>query len=209
MVPVAEVKVDAVIEGDVLLATSDVKFLYTGEGDYAVAFVLTEDGIHGDKWSQLNNYWQVDGMGFVEEEDPRFERWIKGESKVKGYVYDDVALAAQGLKEGIDNSIPASFVEEQSNTYEVEFNLAKLKKMQNRKNLNVCAFLYDRTKKEIVNAEYMSFEHETAVEGVHADDENVYETDRYTIDGHKINSHHKGINIIRYSDGTVKKMFER
>ena len=204
--PVAEVNVTALIEGDKLTATSDVKFLFTGSGHYAMAFVVTEDGMHNEKWTQLNNYWQVDDMGFIEEQDPLFERWIKGESKLKGYVYDDVVLAAQGVKEGIDNSIPESFVEEESITYQTEFDLSKLKKMQNRKNLNVCAFLYDRDKKEIVNANYMSFEHETAIEGIEADDEDITEVARYTADGLKITSPRHGINIVKYSDGTVRKV---
>ena len=207
--PVAEVKVSASVDGDVLTATSDVKFLFSGSGDYAVAFVLTEDGVCNEKWSQLNNYYQVKGMGFVEEKDPLFEKWINGENHVKGVVYDDVAISAQGVKNGIDGSIPASFVEEESNIYEVEFNLAKLKKIQNRKNLNVCAFLYDRKKDVIINADYMSFEHETAIEGVEADDENVVEAARYTIDGRLINTPEKGINIVKYSDGSVRKVVVR
>lgn len=207
--PEAEVNVEAYIEGDMLYAKSDVKFLFSGEGNYAVAFVVTEDGMHNEKWTQLNNYTQIKGLGFLEESDPKFDRWINGTNPLKGYVYDDVAIVAKGIKYGIDNSLPASFVEEESNTFEVEFDLKKLKKIQNRKNLNVCAFVYDRTKKNIVNANYMSFEHETAIEGVEADDENVVETARCTVDGRMINTPEKGINIVKYSDGSVRKVVVR
>lgn len=204
VIPVAEINVEASIEGDILTAKSDVKFLYTGTGDYAIGFVLTEDGVYNEKWSQLNNYCQVKGKGFIEETDPRFEKWLNGASNFKGHVYDDVAIDAQGIRKGIDNSMPTSFTEEESIIYETQFDLSKLKQIKNRKNLNVCVFLYDRTANQVINSNYMSFEHETGIEGVESD--NVVEVARYTVDGSRINGVQKGINIVKYSNGIVKKV---
>ena len=206
IVPVAEVNVDASIDGDILTAKADVKMLYTGTGDYALGFVVTEDGIYNEKWGQLNNYNQVSGKGFIEEEDPRFEKWLNGDKQFHGHVYDDVAIDAQGIKKGLDNSMPTSFTEEESIIYETEFDLTKLKQIKNRKNLNVCVFLYDRTADHVINSNFMSFEHETAIEGVETDDENIIETARYTVDGCRIDSPQKGINIIKYSDGSIRKV---
>lgn len=207
--PVAEVNVEAYIDGDKLYAKSDVKFLFSGSGNYAIAFVVTEDGVCNEKWSQLNNYSQFKGAGMPEEKDPKLAEWINADGHVKGYVYDDVAIVASGIKNGIDESMPKTFVEEESNIYEVEYDLKKLKSIKNRKNLNVCAFLFDRKDNTVVNANYMSFEHETAIEGVEADDENVVEAARYTVDGRMINTPEKGINIVKYSDGSVRKVVVR
>ncbi|MCD8266897.1 MAG: hypothetical protein LUC33_07070 [Prevotellaceae bacterium] len=46
----------------------------------------------------------------------------------------------------------------------------------------------------------------TGIEDAAAEPAEVYEIARYTTDGKKISSPQSGINIIRYSDGTVKKV---
>lgn len=45
-----------------------------------------------------------------------------------------------------------------------------------------------------------------AIDQIEATDSEVVETGRYTIDGIRINAPQKGLNIVRYSDGTVKKV---
>ena len=46
----------------------------------------------------------------------------------------------------------------------------------------------------------------TGVEGVTNDAENVIMTDCYTIDGRQVSAPQKGLNIIKMSDGTTKKV---
>ncbi|MCD8303418.1 MAG: hypothetical protein LUC86_01130 [Prevotellaceae bacterium] len=47
----------------------------------------------------------------------------------------------------------------------------------------------------------------TGIEDEPAEPAEVYEIARYTTDGKKISSPQSGINIVRYSDGTVRKVF--
>lgn len=45
----------------------------------------------------------------------------------------------------------------------------------------------------------------SSIEGV-SEKEDARETARYTTDGRMINDLQKGINIVKYSDGTVRKV---
>lgn len=58
---------------------------------------------------------------------------------------------------------------------------------------------------KIVQEDDYDKEKETAIEGVKAENENY--AVRYNMNGQAIQSPQKGVNIIRYSDGTVKKVF--
>ena len=46
--PVAEVIAEGTIDGDVMTAKADVKFLYTGAAHHALAFVLTENNMKNE-----------------------------------------------------------------------------------------------------------------------------------------------------------------
>ena len=62
--PIAEVLAIPSLEGDILEAIAQVTFLYSGDAsNYAVGYVLTEDGMENNKWSQANNYAQFKGSG--------------------------------------------------------------------------------------------------------------------------------------------------
>ena len=207
-VPVAEVKAEAVIDGDVLTATSDVKFLYTGNAHHAVAFVLTENGMQNDNWKQSNNLIQWKGQP-IEDLEPMFEEWINGSPEMEGVVFNDVVVAAEGIESGIYGSIPSYVNVDESNTYKMEFDLRKNKKIMDYDELNLCVFLFDTYTGHIINADSKSLNPKASgIDGIQNDDETV-ETARYTVDGHRIYTPQKGMNIVKYSDGTVKKIMIR
>ena len=203
--PVAEVNVSASLDGDILTAKSDVRFLYSGKANHAVAFVVTADGLHNEKWKQSNNYFNYKGQG-LEDIEPLFDMWVNGESTVTNVIYDDVVMAAKGVDNGIEGSIPEEVTEEEPNVYEETFNLSKMKYLQDKNKVNVCVFLFDTTTGHIVNAGHVSLGSAAGIDGVKVDSEDAVETARYTIDGRRISVPEKGINIVKYSDGTVKKM---
>ena len=205
VLPVAEVIADAQIDGDILTAKSDVRFLYTGDAsDYAVAFVITEDSMRNDGWKQYNNLVSWRGQG-LEEKEPLFDKWINGNTDITDVQFDEVAIAAQGLTSGIDGSIPANVEEEKANVYTTEFDLNDYKQIIDREKLNVCVFLIDRSTGQIVNADCRSVASTSDIRGVETDN-NVTETARYMTDGSRILSPVKGVNIIRYSDGGTRKV---
>ena len=132
-----------------------------------------------------------------------FEPWVMGDEYVKGVVYDDVAIAAKGIISGIDGSVPAEVKEGVKNQHSVEFDLNDYSVIQNREKLNLVVVVIDRQSGRIVNSRYVPVNAAAGIEGIGAD---VSETARYTVDGRMISVPEKGINIVRYSDGTVRKV---
>lgn len=205
-IPVAEVIADAEIDGDIITAKSDVRFLYTGEAHYAVAFVLTENAMESDNWEQANNLIQWKGQP-IEEMEPMFEEWINGTPKMSGIVFNDVAIGAQGLDRGISGSIPSYVVAEESNVYETEFNCRDYKKIMDNDELNLCVLLFNTDTGHIVNSAFKSLNpKDTGIEDMTADNGDAVEVARYTVDGSRINAPQKGVNIVKYSDGKIKKV---
>ena len=208
VLPVAEVIADAQIDGDILTAKSDVRFLYTGDANYAVAFVITEDSMRNDGWKQYNNLVSWRGQG-LEDNEPLFDKWINGNTDITDIQFDEVAIAAQGLTSGIEGSIPAHVEEEKANVYTTKFDLNDYKQIIDRAKLNVCVFLIDKNTGEIVNADCKSVGSTSGICGVETDGDNVIETARYMADGRRIYTPVKGLNVIKYSDGSTKKVIVR
>ena len=205
--PLAQLYAYAQIEGDKLTAKSETEFLYTGDAsDFATAYVLTEDGQHNDTWRQANFY-----SGETDSEvasEPLFEYWINEGKFVKGVIYDDVVIAARGIARGVEGSIPSQVTEGEKYIYSVDFDLTQYPVIQNRDNLKLIVLLIDKKSGMIVNSNFVPINVETSVAGIR-DDVTVRETSRYTADGRMITAPHKGISIIRYSDGSVKKVIEK
>ena len=196
---VAEIIAGGSVEGDVLTMKADVKFLFSGDANYALSFVVTEDGMTHEKWTQRN------GLVGTASYDPLFDKWVNGTDPMHGIVFDHVAITAVDIDEGIAGSIPATVVEEENISYETTYDLSSSTKIMNRDNLSVIAILIDKTTGQIANSDIIKMSDILAIDGVEADDE-VKEVARYTIDGRMISAPEKGINIIKMSDGTAKKV---
>ncbi len=206
-VPVAEIFSKPFLDGDILTATAEVNFLYSGDAsDYAIGYVLTHDGMKNSKWIQANNYANFKGQG-LEDVEPLFEPWVNGKSKAKDVVYGEVAMSAKGIESGVAGSVPAEVTAEVPFTHSVEFDLSKLKKIQDRDKLNLVVVLFNTKTGTVVNSAIMSVKDGTAgIEEIEGEDSNVVETARYTIDGRRINQPEAGVNIVKYSDGKIKKV---
>ncbi len=204
-IPVAEIVSKPFLEGDILTANAEVNFLYTGDAsNYAIGYVLTHDGMQDESWSQAN---YISGDNSWVDLDPLFEPWAKAGENVSGVVFNEVAITANGIKSGIEGSIPVEVKEETPVIHSVEFDLSKLNNIQNRENLNVAVILFDTKTGAVVNSDIMSVKGgTTGIEEIEDECENVIETARYTVDGRRIITPEKGLNIVKYSDGTVKKI---
>ena len=197
---VAEVIAGGSVDGDILTMKADVKFLFSGDANYGIGFVLTEDGMTHEKWTQRN------GLIGSKSYDPLFDKWVNGTDPMYGIVFDHVAITAVDIDNGIDGSIPTIVTEEDNISYETTYDLSSSKKIMNRENLSVVAVLIDRTTGQIANADIIKMSDILAIEGVETDNEDVKEVARYTIGGQKITTPVKGINIVKMSDGTSKKV---
>ena len=206
-VPYAEVIADATIDGDVVTAKSDVRFLFSGDVKCAVAYVITEDGLSNDSWWQGNNYSGAKGF----EDEPLFDKWVNAGKKAEGVVYNDVAISGIGVDKGVNGSLPSTVVADESNKHEVTFNLnsTDYPVIQDKSKLYLTVYVIDRSTGRVVNAARKSINPSTGIDEINADGDNVKEVERYAVDGRRIYVPEKGVNIVKYSDGHVKKIVVR
>lgn len=184
---------------------ANVEFAYDGiRGDYALFYVLTEDGMSDNSWIQKNGLVQYKGKG-LEEYDPLFDRWVNGESEMKGIIYDDVAIAALGIVNGLDNSISIPFKKGEKQIHKEKFSLVRYPLVKDKNQLSVCVALINTKSGKIINADKVKL--------VSADNTGVSTVDNqkrvlecYTIEGVKIPHLQHGINIVKYSDGSTDKI---
>ena len=209
--PVAKIKAEGVIsnDGTKVTANSFTTFLYNGDkADYALAYVLKTNGLKGSssEWIQKNVLCQFNNGEF--DFDPLFAKWVNNSFEINDMVYNDVPVAAIGLKEGVDGSIQLPVVEGVPQKFSVEFDLDEIgNKIQDKEQLYLCVYLIDKTNGHILNADCQK-----VVDEAHSAIEDVKNTElseivnRYSVDGSVLSSPVKGLNIIKYSDGRVVKV---
>ena len=185
---------------------ANVKFEFTGvKENYALFYVLTEDGMQDESWVQENGMGQYAGIG-LEEEEPLFEPYINGEKVLTGMVFDDVVVAANGLMKGIEGSISQNIKLGETQTNKLTFDLSEYPIIQDKSKLNAFAVLIDTNSGKVINANKCKVTSgtETAID-ICNNDNKTMEMERYSIDGRKLQRPAKGINIVKYSNGKVVK----
>ncbi len=211
LLTVATVDVEGVLNEDqsTVDVEARVKFAFSGEKrNYALFYVITEDGMQDDSWTQDNIMGDYAGMG-LEEKEPLLEPFINGEEQMTGLVYDDVVVASKGVMEGIEGSISSSIKIDEVQSHQCSFNLADYPIIQDKTQLTAYAVLIDTQSGKVVNVGRSKVVKagETAIGSTMTDQ--VVEVARYTADGRKVSQPVAGINIVRYSDGKVVKRVVR
>lgn len=175
------------------------------DATYGFAYVLTEDGMSNPNWQQ-NNYYsgRTEDLGKSDELD----YFIKADHIVKGLENNFVAIAAEGVKAPLTGYIqtPIKADEPQTHTYVFQ-NISSKKVIQDKAKLKVCVLLINIKTAQIENAAKCSISpaNTTEISSVSEGQNSVVETARYTLDGRRITTPQKGINIVKYSDGRVYK----
>ena len=175
------------------------------DATYGFAYVLTEDGMSNPNWQQ-NNYYsgRTEDLGKSDELD----YFIKAGYAVKGLENNFVAIAAEGVKDPLTDHIqtPIKADEPQTHTY-IFKNISSKKVIQDKAKLKVCVLLINIKTGHIENAAKCSISpaNTTEISSVSEGQNSVVETARYTLDGRRITTPQKGINIVKYSDGRVCK----
>jgi hypothetical protein len=129
--------------------TTKTKFVYSDDdADYAIAYALTEDGMHGtgSDWAQSN---YLSNNANYASSNPF---WYKSPSTVAGVTFNHVGVAAWGIETGIDGSVPSSVVAGEDQEYTYRANISNNKLIQDKANLKVIVMLIDRYTGTIVNA---------------------------------------------------------
>ena len=179
------------------------KFSYSEEnGNYAIAYVLVEDGLTGTSsdWAQ-SNYYSGSGTGDM-------AWWGSQGDKVSGVEYNHVAVAAWSAKDGVKNSVNQNIIadEVQRYTYTGTIPTKSLSLIQDKSKLMAVALLIDRTDGTIVNAAQSDITFATGIHTVDNGQSSMFNTATFDLSGRKLSTIQKGINIIRMNDGTVKKV---
>ena len=179
---------------------------------YSVEFVLVTDGLHGEgqAWEQ-SNYLEENEKG--DYPFPEADIFFAGSSSIPNMHYNDVVVATTRLRDGLIK-LPAKVEEEKAFSIEGTIsevdsikNMANYPVIQDSKNLRIVALLLNE-KGQIVNgAQAKVTGYETT--GIRNINTNAAEADVpaiYNLQGHRLQTMQKGLNIIRTKDGKTKKV---
>lgn len=179
---------------------------------YSVEFVLVTDGLHGEgqAWEQ-SNYLEENEKG--DYPFPEADIFFAGSSSIPNMHYNDVVVATTRLREGLIK-LPAKVEAEKAFSIEGTIsevdsikNMANYPVIQDSKNLRIVALLLNE-KGQIVNgAQAKVTGYETT--GIRNINTNAAEADVpaiYNLQGHRLQTMQKGLNIIRTKDGKTKKV---
>ena len=176
--------------------------------NYALAYVVVEDGMHNASWSQANSY---DGLTDLLEENEEMAVFVKGGRVIYGLKYNHVARAFLGIDSGMGGSLPNNVVADRDIKHKATFNgVGSNWKPQNKQNLRVVVMVIDNTTHNVVNGAHCPIKpyNTTGLATPKAKAERV-EVARFNLKGQRLSVPERGINIVKYSDGTVEKVNER
>lgn len=192
-----------------LQVTATTTFHYsTQRADFALAFVVLHNALTGTgaEWDQVNIY-----SGRTDwAEQPGMKPYTDGPSKLTGFAYHHVPIAVEGIARGISGSICSPLVDGEAQNFTIAINLAGNPLLQNADSVYAAALLIYRPTGQIVTAAQTLTMGERAL-GIermeHADSNRS--TMIFTLDGRRQTALVKGVNIVRTSDGKVKKIYNR
>lgn len=205
---VADIKVAAEWdrdEQDVLAVDVQTTFRYNDEhsAPYSIALILIENGMKGEgnDWRQVNRYAQPNS-GF---DDADMAEFRDAPHYITDMVYDHVAVDGAGLNNGISGSISLPLVSGKGQRFSYLWNLSQNTLIQDKEQLCVVALLLNTQKGSIENAAKVRVKSggTTDILSVQTDKgTKVY----YSIDGRRLSHPQRGMNVVRQTDGTVRKV---
>lgn len=177
--------------------------------NYRVAYVILADSLSGDepKWFQNNDFSLPVSSKY--KDDP-YLGWLTEEGQmIRGLKYNDVAIAAYEIEKGFPLQGDGQWkAYEEKEVGSIHVNLANNNLVQNIQNVNVAALLIDSVSGAIVNAAKTKIGSSSAVDIVSDEDgsEKII-SEIYNVNGQRMERMVRGINIVKFSNGKVKKIF--
>lgn len=179
------------------------------EGTYKLEFVLVADGLKGSGtgWNQTNyySYAYASQTGYTKENLPDDLKYLFDLGATFSPTFNDVAIASSYV--GGSNKVPAQTIAA-GETAEVSYTIdlptyAKLKNALQKDQIYVIAILIDSTG-SIANVGKARVDGITGISTVNGGKTN--ETVFYSLDGRKLSAPQQGINIVKMSDGSTRKV---
>ena len=188
-------------------ATANAKPLF--DGSYQVELALVADGLtgSGSGWNQSNFFYQYSSSDLPEDLAQFGNGGAYGTSSVKGWIFNDVAIASSYVNK--KNQIPGqALTAGTTGAFTYTLNLPTKEALKNalqKDQIYVVAILLDSNGNVVNAAKKKVGEHDpSGISSVSTT--NATESVRYTLDGRQISAPQHGLNIVKMSDGTVKKV---
>jgi hypothetical protein len=198
-------KVDAKAQVETLLDNSE----------YTLEFVVIGDGLTGtgSGWNQSNYYYQYTAeQAGADEYLAQFCKGGKyGKSSVTGWIFNDVALVSSYVNSS--NKAPKLDVMNAGEQKEAEYSLTMptkttLKNAVKDAELFIVALIVDK-QKHIVNAAKapITIANPDGIQTINQSSNQ--ETVHYTLDGRRVQTMQKGLNIVRMANGKTIKVIQK
>lgn len=163
--------------------------------------IVTEDGLTG---YQDNNFATADPANHIGLED-----WCAGgkygSSRVYPFIQNNVSRAHIGNSNyGTVGYIPNNITGGEEYIGEIEFNVPST--VSNITNCKVICMMIDANTGRVINNAQAKITDPTGIEGINAGIANDTGTTRFNAAGQMITTPQKGLNIIKMSDGTTRKV---
>ena len=208
----AAIEVEASLSDDLetVSVTSRTAFALSGVEGFKVAYALLADGMTGTgrSWQQ-SNYFGGSSTGLDLD---LWDQFLNGGSYVT-VEFNDVVILAPDSK-GVTGSVPAEITVGEWNEHEYTFTLSDatsaytastVSLVQAPWKLRVVAMLLNADG-EIVNAAKCNVSTPAGVNGVESSMDEPVEVARYSLDGRLLSEPERGVNIVKMSDGTTRKV---
>lgn len=189
-------------------ATATVTSLVSGQ--FEVAYMLVADGLTSktSSWKQANYYSKTQGAFKSKSELPEDLQYLWDEPTTYNQVYNDV-LIASSYSASKNHAEFGEFVENGVTTGNYTLTMPTKKallKVLDKKKVSVVAVIIDPETGAIVNAgKALVGAGSTGIITVN-NSANATVVARYAVDGTQISAPVKGINILKMSDGTTRKV---
>lgn len=194
-VALADVSLSATETNKRISVSAEARFAVNVEkADFRWAFVTVEDALEGDGFYQTNymsgkTQYNLDGY----EDLP---------DRIVPYTFNDVALSIADHLYGFEGSLPASIEAGKSYTFDRQFTVSNIR---NAANVRVVAILLDGKTGHVVNAVQMPL-YPTGITAPTTAATAKRMAGYYSADGRRLAAPQKGINIVRYTDGSSQKI---
>ena len=206
--PVAAVSVSGMFSADntQVNATASVESLVSGTS-YDLAYVLLADGLEGstNAWKQGNYYYQYRSQ---KDQFPEDLQYYCDQPSSVAMTFNDVIIA-HSYSSKTNNAKFSDLVEGSTTNSSYTLTMPTKTTLKNAIDFDkvyVVAVLTDKTTGAIINAAKAKVElNPTAIETVNTSSEATVVA-RFAADGTQLSAPQKGINILKMSDGTTRKV---
>ena len=193
-------------------ATAITTFGYSREESiYGICFVVKEDGVSYEGSTMENALSPEYNDGYYEpRNDLKFPdadiQWaINLGAVIEAPVYDDVVRAAWGCQTGVENSVQSPIVCAEAQEFSMVLDLTQAE-ILNAQNVKVVALLINLNDGTLVNAAEVVPGVVTAIPAISTNEQQMQQV--YGIDGSRRNGLSRGLNVIRFSNGSSVKVIK-